>query len=134
MNKLDEKVKKWLETSGYSLEMEVAKNLHKAQFDVIQSEFIEDPESQKWRETDVVAYTSIRSKTCKAVFALIAECKGGKDKPWVLLSSKDNYPDTLSVSRRASSTKGLSILGALALKEKIIKALYLFYLNTLATD
>jgi hypothetical protein len=115
-------VKKWLNKSGYPLEMEIAQCLQKSGFGVNQSEFFEDSESGKWRETDVVAYAEHRSLSCQATFALIAECKGGKDKPWVLFSSKDNYPESLSVARRASSDKGESILNLLALNEKIKKS------------
>jgi hypothetical protein len=127
MADLTGKVKKWIEKSGYPLEMEVAKNLQTAGFNVVQSEYFEDSESGKWRETDVVAYDEYRSETCRAIFALVAECKGGKDKPWVLFSNKDNYPESLSVQRRASSDKGESILRVLATKPEV-KAFPLFTL------
>lgn len=102
--------------------MEIAQCLKIAEFSVVQSEYFEDSESGKWRETDVVAYAEHQSDSCRAIFALIAECKGRKDKPWVLFCSKDNYPDSLSVTRRASSDRGESILRALAFNEEIKKS------------
>jgi len=120
---LESKIKKWLNESGYPLEMEIAQCLQKAEFSVNQSEFFEDSESGKWRETDVVAYAEHRSLSCQATFALIAECKGSKNKPWVLFSSKDNYPESLSVARRASGSRCNSILKLLASSNKeIIKS------------
>ena len=119
MSDYTSKIRDWLEKSGYPLEMQVAKGLQKAGFGVVQSEYFEDEESSKWRETDVIGYEEHRSETCRALFSLIVECKGGKDKPWVLFTCHDNYPSGLSISRRASSDKGDSILRVLALKDEV---------------
>jgi len=107
-------VKEWLSRTGYPLEMEVAKNLQVAGFGISPSEYFEDSDTGKWRETDVVAYEQYKSNNCQFNFALIAECKGKKEEPWVLFSTKDGYPETLSVVRRATSEKGRLILTALA--------------------
>ena len=119
MTDLDKKVGDWLKKSGYPLEMQIANALQAAGFGVVQSEYFEDADSGKWRETDVVAYEDNRGDSCRAVFGLIVECKGRNDKPWVLISNTNPYPKELSIARRATSERGVSILNALALSEEI---------------
>jgi len=109
----------WLNKSGYPLEMAVAASLRHAGFGVVQSEYFQDLGSGKWRETDVIAYEEARGKACRAVFALVAECKGGKDKPWILFTSEDAYPPGLSVARRATTSAGESILNVLGLRSEV---------------
>lgn len=116
---LEKNVAEWLRKRGYPLEMEVAQILKRAGFGVVQSEFYEDRDGGTWRETDVIAYEESRESGCHAVFGLVAECKGSKDKPWVLFSAADNYPKGLSISRRASSEEGESILRSLAFNTEI---------------
>lgn len=119
MTDLRTRVDDWLAKSGYPLEMLIARSLQGAGFGVVQSEYYEDPESGKWREIDVIAYEHHRGKTCRAIFSLVVECKSGKDKPWVLFTSTDPYPEALSVSRRATTEAGRSVLNVLALNERI---------------
>lgn len=119
MNSIESKVSEWLNKSGYPLEMLVATKMQAAGFAVVQSEYYEDTESGKWRETDVIGYVHAHGKTCRTILALTVECKGGRDKPWVLFTSTDRYPDGLSVSRRASTEAGQSVLRTLALKEEV---------------
>ena len=118
MSDLVESVRSWLATSGYPLEMQVASAMQQARFSVVQSEYFEDPDSGKWRETDVIGYTDFRSDTCRVILALIAECKSAKN-PWVLFTSRDGYPRSLGIARRAASQKGESILNVLASKEEL---------------
>lgn len=119
MNNLKEKVREWLGKGGYPLEMRVAQHLQRAGFGVVQSEYYEDPESRKWRETDVIAYEHHKGKTCRAIFSLVVECKSAKDKPWVLFTATDPYPKQLSVSRRASTEAGRSVLNVLSLNDEL---------------
>jgi hypothetical protein len=119
MKELKEKVAEWLSTSGYPLEMTIAQALQTGGFTVVQSEYFEDHESSKWREADVVAYQEYAGNTRRGIFSIVIECKGRKDKPWVLFTSADTYPTTLSVTRRATSKEGESILSVLALNDKI---------------
>lgn len=117
---LAKEVEKWLKKSGYPLEMEVAQTLKNAGFSVVQSEYFEDNDTDKWRETDVVAYHENPSNgACKPIFATVIECKGDPSKPWVLFSAADNYPTSLSVSRRATSNDGSRVLHALSVQEQI---------------
>lgn len=123
MSDLRGKISDWLKKSGYPLEMSVARSLQSAGFGVVQSEYYEDAESAKWREIDVIGYEEHTGKTCRTIFALIAECKGGGDRPWVIFTSNDLYPDGLGVSRRASSKAGQSVLDVLTIDEKIQKSI-----------
>jgi len=115
----EQKLKSWLADHGYPLEMEVAQSLKRAGFMVAQSEYLQDSDTGKWREADVVAYAESRGETCRAVFAVVVECKSEKSKPWVLFTNKDDYPASLSVSRRATSARGKSILNVLALRDEV---------------
>jgi hypothetical protein len=119
MSELKDKVSEWLGKGGYPLEMRVAQRLQRAGFGVVQSEYYEDPESGKWRETDVIAYEHHQGKTCRAIFSLVVECKSAKDKPWVLFTATDPYPKQLSVSRRASTEVGRSVLNILSLNGEL---------------
>jgi hypothetical protein len=112
--------KSWLQKSGYPLEMSTASALRCANFSVVQSEYFQDAETGKWREADIVAYSEERGETCRAIFALIVECKSSrKDKPWILFTADDAYPPRLAITRRATNESGRSILNALAAREDI---------------
>lgn len=119
MDDLKDKVREWLGKGGYPLEMRVAQRLQRAGFGVVQSEYYKDQESGKWRETDVIAYEHHRGKTCRAIFSLVVECKSAKDKPWVLFTATDPYPAQLSVSRRATTEAGCSVLNVLSLNDEL---------------
>lgn len=119
MTELKKAVGDWLRTSGYPLEMTVAQGLQQAGFGVVQSEYYEDLHTGKWRECDVIAYEHRYGKTVRAIFSLVVECKSGVDKPWVLFTRTDPYPRQLSVSRRATTEAGQSVLGVLSLNEEI---------------
>ena len=53
---MEDKIRKWLETQGYPLEMRVAREFKSHGFRVLQSEYYTDPESGASRETDVIAH------------------------------------------------------------------------------
>lgn len=119
---LKDQVQNWLQENGYPLEMEVSQAVKNAGFSVVQSEYFEDPETGTLRETDIVAYTQHQEDAGRAIFALVAECKSGKDKPWVLFTASEYYPAYpagLSVSRRASSEEGMSIMRVLSSRPEI---------------
>lgn len=116
---LTARVKESLEATGFPLEMRVARAMQRAQFEIVQGDYIEDRDTKKWREIDIVGYSEARSKTCRAIFAAAVECKSAVDKPWVLFTSTDGYPPQLSVWRRATNEQGHSILSVLSLKPEI---------------
>ena len=93
---LTTKVAAWLETSGYSLEMRAARGLIAAGFDVVQSEYFQDSDTNKWRETDILAHCETRGTSGgRPIFSLVVECKSGKH-PWVLFTSPNDGPFSLA--------------------------------------
>lgn len=96
-----ENVRKWLESEGYSLEMQAASAFRAAGFEVRQSTYYTDPETKKPREIDVEAIEhNLRGFIDVRLFV---ECKSG-NKPWVLLCS----PDTLSGYNRVFAFAAMS--------------------------
>lgn len=112
---LDEKVRTWLSTQGYRLEMVVAEHFHSAGCDVTISDFATDPKTNMSREIDVVATEAVfLSERTFFEFMFAVECKHSKEKPWIVFKS--------SVSGPASSTtrylsRFATDLGSLALLE-----------------
>src|ERR1039457_1604943 len=80
------KVREWLESQDFPLEMRAANAFRSAGFEVRQSKFYVDPETGKSREIDVEATDPDFRGIVNIRF--IVECKGGK-RPWVLLCSAD---------------------------------------------
>jgi len=79
------KISKWLKSQGYPLEMKVSSSLRKQNFEVHQSWYYPDPETEKPREIDILA---LRSETYGILgVEFLIECKHSK-KPWVLFSSE----------------------------------------------
>ena len=79
---LSGKVKEWICTSGFSLEMEAANAFRAAGFDVTQSAIYSDPQTAKGREIDVLA----RDPDFVGIITIsfVLECKSST-KPWVVL-------------------------------------------------
>jgi hypothetical protein len=113
---VEEKIAEWLHTQGYPLEMAVASTLRQ-HFVVTQSDYYLDPDTGKYRETDVVA-TAIRQLTQRPLryfrITFTFECKTSEDKPWILFTG-GKTPDLLDrIKERAASVGGRQILAALA--------------------
>ncbi|MCK4395306.1 MAG: hypothetical protein KAW56_14395 [Candidatus Marinimicrobia bacterium] len=90
MNRIDDpksKIKEWLSTQGYPLEMKVAAAFRKAGFEVIQSHYYIDPENNNYREIDVVAIMPDPKLSGVIDISFVVECKTSKKKPWLLFSS-----------------------------------------------
>ena len=88
---LKEEILKWLKSQGYPLEMKVSSSLRKQNFEVRQSWYYPDPETEKPREIDVLASKSETYGILGVEFLI--ECKRSA-KPWVLFSSEqtlENY-------------------------------------------
>ncbi len=94
MSDFKKRVKKWLEDTGYPLEMQVARTLQNTGFRVSQSQYWEDPDTEKMRETDVIATLEKTewgekpnlTDVIEASGQLILECKSSKNLPWVVFS------------------------------------------------
>lgn len=109
----------WLEKTGYVLEMTVARGLTAAGFEVLQADYHEDRDTNKYRETDVTGYVSESSANGQVTFSLVVECKSSADKPWVLFTYDHHYSETLAVVRRATNKAGRSILGTLQFQPQL---------------
>jgi hypothetical protein len=106
------KIKEWLDKQGYPLEMKVAKALHENGFHPLQSNYYRDPETEKYREIDVVGQVAYTYKHHNIIFQLIIECKNNLSKPWITFSS-----DTHSIGKKAFLTnRPASIIGSKYLK------------------
>ncbi len=86
MSTLLPKIREWLDSQGFPLEMKAAAAFRAAGFEVRQSSFYTDPETNKNREIDLVALDPDDLGIVNIQFIL--ECKAGKN-PWVLLCSRD---------------------------------------------
>lgn len=90
---LGEKVLRWLERTGFPLEMRVAEEARRAQPQwVDQSRNFVDPVSGKIRETDVVAGWADQDRRGGAYVYLVLECKA-KPAPWVIFDDGELMTD-----------------------------------------
>jgi predicted RecB family endonuclease len=81
---LERKIRDWLDSTGFPLEMEVAELFREQGFAVRQSSTWVDRATEKVREIDVVAKQE--SETGGVEVAFVVECKASKH-PWVVLCS-----------------------------------------------
>jgi hypothetical protein len=81
-----EQVLKWLNETGFPLEMAAASAFRQAGFEVQQSATYVDPQSEKGREIDVLA--SDPDLIGFIDLSVVVECKSST-KPWVVLTSND---------------------------------------------
>lgn len=81
-----EKVIEWLRKTGFPLEMEAASAFRKAGFDVQQSSSIQDTQSDKGREIDVLVQDPDSIGIINISF--VVECKSSS-KPWVVFTADD---------------------------------------------
>lgn len=107
------KVRKWLDTQGYPLEMKVARSFQNAGFRVASSEYYLDPDEKKPREIDLIASmdTMIAGKTFQLAFAV--ECKSSKGSPWVCFqgdSSKQQRDSSIGFIARQATIQGRDLL------------------------
>lgn len=104
---LESKIKNWLKSQGYPLEMEAASIASKIGFDVSLSDYFIDPEDEKPREIDlIISRKEFRYNSYSLSYSLCVECKSGKDKPWLLLAT-ENY---LNVREHEKLPIGLNYL------------------------
>src|SRR5687767_1963194 len=93
-DKMKSAVLDWLEKQGYPLEMHVAEEFRKAGFEVTQSEFYLDPDTNQPREVDVLATNYVEITPTERVVRIrfVIECKRSRDKPWVMFVPPDTEP------------------------------------------
>jgi hypothetical protein len=98
-------VRKWLQEQGYPLEMQAASAFREVGFEVQQSTYYQDPETDKAREIDVEA--TIKSHYGFLNIKFFLECKSGA-KPWVLFCSEHtlrNYNHMLAFCAMSDNAK-----------------------------
>lgn len=125
-DELNDKVKAWIQSQGFPLEMQVANAFLKTGFRAVQADYYTDPDTGTSREIDVVA--SKQSVYGKQVIRLniVVECKVSKDKPWILLTSPQaKLHPRAQVAQQAASRSGRKLL-SLAAKLEAYQQLPLF--------
>ena len=110
---IEEKLRTWLASQGYPLELMVARHFQRTGALVVQSDYYSDPVTQESREIDVVASWHDDIDRIFVRVSVLVECKASRDKPWLLFSS----PETrLAAPARVAQRAG-SQLARLALRE-----------------
>jgi hypothetical protein len=105
-------VREWLAKQGYPLEMAVAGAFRAAGFEVAQSTFYTDPETDKPREIDVVASKDRMDEESWLRVTFVLECKSGKDHPWVLLGRPTRPLDGISRLAAVLTSKSGGVVAA----------------------
>lgn len=106
----NKRVRDWLLSQGYPLEMRTAKVFQDADYRVIQSEYYSDPESDTTREIDVYAFSQEEVGQGLIRVSWVVECKSTTGKPWVLFTSNRKFSGRARVVQRAASRLGRSFL------------------------
>jgi hypothetical protein len=83
-------VEKWVQESGFDLELASAHAFMTAGFQVQQSSYFEDPESGDAREIDIVAEDPDPTYLGALRILFVVECKASKKGPWVLFTSSES--------------------------------------------
>lgn len=106
----------WIQKGGFPFEMQVANAFLDAGFKVAQAIYYQDSDSNKTRETDIIAYTYARVNDIWVVLTFVIECKSSKDKPWVIFSNPRVF-NSLDEQLPIYCTKnGISLLKSLKSK------------------
>ncbi len=85
---MKDKIRDWLLKGGLPLEMKFSRELLKGGFEVAQSVYYRDHETEKYRETDIVASKYERINETWIHITFVIECKKSNDKPWVVLKNE----------------------------------------------
>jgi hypothetical protein len=113
------RVKSWLESSGFALEMRVARILLAATGErAMQGEHYLDPDNDEIRETDMALYVPVNMTRKDFGIIIVIECKDARDKPWVMLCSRRSAaPLKASVAQRPATELGAKVLHKLATED-----------------
>ena len=89
-DKID-KIKNWINKGGFPFEMKVAKAFKKSDFQIGQSIMFKDVDTEKYRETDIIAHVTKGINNVWFNLTFVIECKKIIGKPWVVLKSDSPY-------------------------------------------
>ena len=103
---MEDRIHEWLESQGYPLEMQVAREFARNGFRVLQSDYYDDFESGDSREIDVVAHMQTMIGELLVRVEFVIECKASRDKPWVLFTQHRSFADPARVAQRVASKHG----------------------------
>ncbi|AFL81909.1 hypothetical protein Aeqsu_2451 [Aequorivita sublithincola DSM 14238] len=84
---MEEKIKEWLLKGGFPLEMKLANSLINHGFEVAQSVYYQDFDTEKYRETDIIASKFEKINNIWTHITFVIECKKSTDKPWIVLKN-----------------------------------------------
>ncbi|MFB9053934.1 hypothetical protein ACFFVB_12680 [Formosa undariae] len=84
---MEDKIKDWLLKGGFPLEMKFVNSLLKENFEVAQSVYYQDFETEKFRETDIIASKFEKINGTWTYITFVIECKKSYDKPWIVLKN-----------------------------------------------
>ena len=107
-------VQRWLKRQGYPLEMHVAHEFRLGGWEVIQSDYYEDPDSGQQRELDVSAHLQfdLTAPEPTRLFRLqvVVSCKLATRNPWVVFTAPHNTPESEGILRRPATKQGAALL------------------------
>ena len=86
---IEVRVREWLATEGYPLELEVARAFRKAGFRAHHAMMYDDEITNKKREIDVVATKHFGQDGRWIRVVVVIECKNNSEKPWVCFSDTE---------------------------------------------
>jgi hypothetical protein len=95
MGSIEDGASEWLAKHGYPLEMRVARSCRRAGAHVTQAHYYRDPDTEKFRELDLVSVFHGRDIETHYSVILVIECEsaivGGGEKPWMVFSTDFEY-------------------------------------------
>lgn len=110
---LQKKVERWIDVSGFGLELRAARAFRREEFSVVQSDYYRDPKTGELREIDLVLHADDRITLEQAAVVVPVECKRAADKPWVVLAGQLRLSPQQGVVQRAATGRGEAILSRL---------------------
>lgn len=107
---ISNKIKTWLDTQGYNLEMFTARTFRGKGFQIAQSVYYQDYESKQSREIDLVCYYTKMISGVSFNLTFVTECKKSNDKPWLIFKSSNVFQKYQHFDQIESTVNGQILL------------------------
>lgn len=91
---VEKNVLEWLHEQGYPLELATGAAFREAGLSSFVSYFYGDPEAEKYRQIDVLAWTGIDQNEIEVKISFVVECKASIAHPWVYFVDTPARPYT----------------------------------------